>query len=505
MEVLLAIAILSGAALLAYVVGRLSRSRMLTGFIAFVAIAGSGYMVYQIWNVLQDGMPLGWPSAWAQTRLQSYLVANYLGIFLAGTALLLAALVAVYSMRYMHRRDIGKFYALLLLMTSGIVGVGFAGDLFTLYVLFEAMSIASFVLVAFEREEWEPIEAGVKYLVISTVGSLLALLGISIVFSWTGTLDLAALPSLLEAQVGSAQLMAVVALIIVGFGVKAAIVPMHTWLPDAHSAAPSGISAMLSGIVIEAGLITMLRALIALGTVNYGLLLVWLALVTMFVGNLIALRQSDLKRMFAYSSVAQMGYIIMGVGLALGYPTLAGFSGMRGALYHILNHAVMKGGAFLCAGAFLWILGTRDIRKLSGIGRKFPLMGICFLIFVLALAGAPPFNGWFSKVLIAKAGADVGGWGIFMVVMLVLNSVISLFYYLDALNTVVFGPIPEDRPRTLKPLPFLVVLPIVALAALSLLLGVLPDAGLVLVDPAAEYVASLIGGGVDVLVAAGVH
>ena len=285
MEVLLAIAILSGAALLAYVVGRLSRSRMLTGFIAFVAIAGSGYMVYQIWNVLQDGMPLGWPSAWAQTRLQSYLVANYLGIFLAGTALLLAALVAVYSMRYMHRRDIGKFYALLLLMTSGIVGVGFAGDLFTLYVLFEAMSIASFVLVAFEREEWEPIEAGVKYLVISTVGSLLALLGISIVFSWTGTLDLAALPSLLEAQVGSAQLMAVVALIIVGFGVKAAIVPMHTWLPDAHSAAPSGISAMLSGIVIEAGLITMLRALIALGTVNYGLLLVWLALVTMFVGR----------------------------------------------------------------------------------------------------------------------------------------------------------------------------------------------------------------------------
>jgi formate hydrogenlyase subunit 3/multisubunit Na+/H+ antiporter MnhD subunit len=165
---------------------------------------------------------------------------------------------------------------------------------------------------------------------------------------------------------------------------------------------------------------------------------------------------------------------------------------MRGALYHILNHAIMKGGAFLCAGAFLYVLGTRDMRKLSGIGRRFPIMGISFLMFALALAGAPPFNGWFSKVLLAKAGADVGGWGIFMVVMLVLNSVISLFYYLDAVNTIVFGPVPEDRPETLKPLPFLIVLPIVALAALTLLLGVLPDIGLMVVDPAAEQLQAML-------------
>jgi NADH:ubiquinone oxidoreductase subunit 2 (subunit N) len=115
-------------------------------------------------------------------------------------------------------------------------------------------------------------------------------------------------------------------------------------------------------------------------------------------------------------------------------------------------------------------------------------------MFALSLAGAPPFNGWFSKVLLAKAGADVGGWGIFMIVMLVLNSVISLFYYLDAVNTVVFGPVPEDRPESLKPLPFLIVLPIVALATLTLLLGVLPDIGLVIVDPAAEAVATMLGG-----------
>ncbi|MGI5817470.1 MAG: complex I subunit 5 family protein [Armatimonadota bacterium] len=494
MEVLLPIATLSGASLLAYIVGRLSRSRMLTGFVAFVAVLGAGHAVYQVWGLLEAGRSIGWPAAGARVQLQSYLLASHLGVFLAATALLLTLMVVVYSMRYMHRRNIGKFYGLLLIMTAGIVGVGFAGDLFTMFVLFEAMSIASFVLVAFEREEWEPVEAGVKYLVISTVGSMMALLGIAIVYTWTGSLDLAALPSLLEPHVGTAQLMGVITLLLVGFGVKAAIVPLHTWLPDAHSAAPSGISAMLSGIVIEAGLITMIKALMAVAAVQFGMLLVVLAVVTMFVGNLIALRQSDLKRMFAYSSVAQMGYIVMGVGLAMGFPALAAFSGMRGALYHILNHAIMKGGAFLCAGAFLYVLGTRDMRKLSGIGRSFPLIGICFLMFALALAGAPPLNGWFSKVLLAKAGADVGGWGIFMIVMLVLNSVISLFYYLDAVNTVVFGPVPEDRPKTLKPLPFLVVLPIVALAALTLLLGVLPDIGLVIVDPAAEQLSAMLTG-----------
>ncbi len=400
MEVLLPLAILPAGAVFAYVVGRLSRSRMLTGFVAFVAILGAAHGVYQSWRVLEDGLAIGWPTVAAEKPLQAYVVANPLGVFLGATALMLSGLVAVYSMRYMHRHDIGKFYALLLLMTAGIVGIGFAGDLFTLYVLFEVMSVSSFVLVAFEREEWEPVEAGVKYLVISTTGSLLALLGIALVFTYTGSLDLAAIRDLLAGEANSGPVLAMTAMILVGFGVKAAIVPMHTWLPDAHSAAPSGISAMLSGIVIEAGLIAMIKALLAIGVVGTGTLLVWLALLTMFVGNLVALRQTDLKRMFAYSSVAQMGYIVMGVGFALGYPSLAAFSGMRGALYHILNHAIMKGGAFLCAGAFLWLLGTREMRRLSGVGRRFPVIAVCFLIFALALAGTPPFNGFFSKLLL---------------------------------------------------------------------------------------------------------
>ena len=490
MEVLLPLVILSVATIFVYIIGRLSHSRSLTGLVALVALLGAGHAVYQTQATLAEGQLLRWPPV--GSALTSFLRADPLGGFLAGVAIGLAALVAIFSMRYMHKPNIGKFYALLLLMTTGIVGIGFAGDLFTLFVFFEVMSVASFVLVAFERDKWEPVEAGVKYLVISTAGSLMALLGIALVFTYTNSLDLERIPRLLMERTGSPELLAITALLVVGFGVKAALVPMHTWLPDAHSAAPSGISAMLSGIVIEAGLIAMIKSLVAVRADEIGgLLFVVLALVTMFVGNLMALRQTDLKRLLAYSSVAQMGYIFMGVGFAFGYPLAAGFSGMRGALYHILNHAVMKGGAFLCAGAFLYLLGTRDIRKLSGIGRRFPVMGISLLIFALALAGTPPLNGYFSKLLLCRAGADVGPWGVFMIIMLILNSVISLFYYLGAANRLLFGAIPEDQ-KVSHGVPLMISLPVVLLAVFTIVLGVWPELGLLIVDPAAEYMKTLL-------------
>jgi len=491
MEVLIPIGVLSIGAFFAYVIGRLSRSRSLTGLVAFVALLAAGYGVRETQNPVVEGELVSWPSKYDLGPISAYMQADPLGVLLAALAIGLAALVAVYSMRYMNKRNIGKFYGLLLLMTAGMVGIGFAGDLFTMYVFFEVMSIASFVLVAFERDEWEPVEAGLKYLAISTAGSLMALLGIALVYMYTNSLNLSVIPGLLIERSGSAEVAAIIALLVVGFGVKAAIVPMHTWLPDAHSAAPSGISAMLSGIVIEAGLIAMIKALIAVRAFDNGLLYALLALVTMFVGNLVALRQTDLKRLFAYSSVAQMGYILMGVGLAMGFPVQAGFSGMQGGLYHILNHAIMKGGAFLCAGAFLYLVGTRDLRKLAGIGRQAPVVGVCLLIFVLALAGTPPLNGYFSKLLIAKAGADVGGWGVFMIVMLVFNSVISLFYYLRAANIVLFGAIPPGQ-QPIKPVPFLITLPIVVLAALVVLLGVWPELGLQIVDPAAQHLDTLL-------------
>ena len=421
------------------------------------------------------------------------LEASGLATFLTLTATGLGMAVSLYSIHYLREEPgLERYYPLLLLMIAGIVGIGLAADLFGLFVLFELMAIASYGLVAYHVEDWEPLEAGMKYVVMSGTGSLIALLGISLVYFFAGTMDLEDL-RLQAPAIPAAASASAIGLLIAGYGLKAAIVPMHTWLPDAHSAAPSGISAMLSGIVIQAGLLTLVKSLgmfAAPGAtvVSFGLALAFLAVLTMTVGNLLALHQTDIKRMLAFSSVAQMGYIVLGFGLAMEYGVR---SGVEGSLFHILNHALMKGGAFLAAGLFLWYAGTRDLERLAGIGRAAPLVGASFAVFSLGLAGVPPMSGFLSKLLIAKAGLDAGGLlALLFVVALAANSVLSLSYYVPAMNRIVFA---ESR-HLAKRVPWTMQAPIVALAGATILLGLFPDPALQLVGSAADGLMRAFGG-----------
>ena len=432
---------------------------------------------------------------WSIGGAQTYLEADSLAIFLGLLAVGLGALVSIFSVGYMEKSEgLGRYYALLLIMIAGIVGIGFAGDLFNMFVFFEVMAIPSYVLVAFEKDKWEPIEAAMKYIVMSVFGSLIALLGISIVFMYTGSLDLAVLAQL-TAGMDSLKAIGAVGLIIVGFGVKAAIVPLHTWLPDAHSAAPSGISAMLSGVIIEAGLIAMIKGLAVLPGIDSGVVLIIFGIVSMFVGNFIAMVQRDLKRMLAYSSIAQMGYILLGIGLAFAYLSSGGDYGFRGGFLHILNHAVMKGGAFLCAGAILHSIGTRDLEEMRGIGRKVPLVGVAFAFFGFALAGVPPLNGFVSKFFICRAGVDAGGWGIVAMVLLIVNSLLSLCYYLPAINKILFSRDISEKAKEATKIPVSMAIPIVIMVILTVTLGVYPELGLKIVDPVVSFMMARLGGG----------
>ena len=425
------------------------------------------------------------------------LEAGGLAYFLTLVATGLGMAVALYSISYLREEPgLERYYPLLLLMSAGIVGIGFAADLFSLFVFFELMAIASYGLVAYDVRDWEPLEAGMKYIVMSGTGSLVALLGISLLYFFSGTMDLNQLR--IEVAAGRIPLVAsapAIGLLIAGFGLKSAIVPLHTWLPDAHSAAPSGISAMLSGIVIEAGLLTLVKSLGAFvgpgaaPLVSFGLLLALLAVLTMTVGNLLALHQKDLKRMLAFSSVAQVGYILLGFGLAFEYGVR---SGMEGGLFHLLNHAMMKGGAFLAAGLFLWYAGTRDLDRLAGIGRAAPLVGASFAVFVLGLAGVPPMSGFLSKLIIAKAGLDAGGiLPLLFVVALAANSVLSLAYYVPAMNRIVFA---ESR-HPVRRVPRTMQIPIVALAIGTILFGLFPEIPLEAVSSATDALVRLFGGG----------
>jgi proton-translocating NADH-quinone oxidoreductase chain N len=423
-----------------------------------------------------------------------WLHADGLSFLLALMVLGLGTFVVLFSGPYIAG-EVGeeKYYAMLLAMVGIMVGLGAARDLFNLWMWFEAMAVSSYLLVAFYREQPASLEAGMKYLVQSASGSMLVLLGIAVVLGNTGTLDV----DQIRLLAGSASLpplgrLLAGALFLIGFGVKVALVPLHTWLPDAHSQAPSGISAMLSGVVIEAGLIAMLRALSALGgfSVSWSTLLLAFGTLNMLLGNLMALRQTQLKRMLAYSSLSHIGYILMGLGIALfnGNP-----AGAQGAAFHLFNHMVMKGLAFLAVGAFMFALSDRngghrplEVQDLAGAARKYPLSALALSIALLALGGLPPLAGFMSKWQIFVAGFQgANGWLMSLVIFSALNSVLSLAYYAPVVN-MLYRPKPRDIVQRGASIPAAMSIPLVIFALAILLIGLWPDLMSWLTEPAAQ-------------------
>ena len=422
------------------------------------------------------------------------------GLVVAVTVIALTLLVSVFSIPYIRDEEgEEKYYALLVAMAATMVGLASANDLFNLWVWFEAMAVTSFLLVAFYREQRGALEAGVKYLVQSAVGSALVLIGIAFVFAQTGTLNLQQVLAT-AARPTPPQLLAAGALFLIGFGVKTALVPLHTWLPDAHSQAPSGVSAMLSGVVIEAGLVAMLRSLgcLAPAGATWGAMILAFGALNMVVGNLMALRQTQVKRMFAYSSVSHMGYMLVGFGVAVGYGVV---NGAAGGFFHLLNHAVMKGLAFMAAGVLLYTLhiarGSHAplmVTDLDGAGSRYPVTAFALSIAVLALGGLPPLSGFMSKWQIFVAGFETRSVGVeLLVVFAAINSVLSLAYYAPLVNRM-YRHQPSALVASGRPVPLLMAAPVVVLTLLVLVLGFWP--GLVdgITHPAAVHLVSIFGG-----------
>ena len=391
----------------------------------------------------------------------------------------LGTLVTLFSIVYMQGEEgEEKFYALLVAMIGTIIGLSCAGDLFNLWVWFETMAVSSYMLVAFYRNQPGSLEAGVKYLVQSAVGSVFIVLGIALVFAVSGTLDLQEIGA--QATVSPLYITAG-AFFLIGFGVKSALVPLHTWLPDAHSQAPSGISAMLSGVVIEAGLIALLRSLAPIfdSSAAWGNLIMIFGAVNMLVGNLLALRQNQVKRMLAFSSISHMGYIVTGIGIAV---TFQQADGAAGSFFHLTTHAMMKGLAFLSAGAMMYVLfiskGRHDILTrddLCGAASKYPLIAFVFSLAVLSLGGLPPLAGFMSKWQILLSGFQTHQQStLWLSIFMGLNSVLSLAYYAPLVNRM-YRKEPCEAVREGKPAGFWLTLPLVCLAAGIIILGFYPS------------------------------
>jgi F420H2 dehydrogenase subunit N len=466
-----------------WVTPKLHRPKI-AGIFAALALAVTGFSLYGLYlDVASNNVVY----VVENSLIASHLRVDMLSIFMMSIFLGLGFAVTVYSIAYIEKSNRTPFYyTLILSLISGMVGIVFAGDLLTLFVFWELMSISSYALVSFFREKWASVEAGFKFLLMSAAGSATALFGISLLYGMTGTLSFEGLAAAIGNNAPTAWLYLSVIFIFIGFGVKTAVVPLHTWLPDAYSAAPSPISAILSGIVIGPGIFAIAKvffsAFISIQT-SWMPVLAVLSLITMLLGNITALMQKDLKRMLAYSSIGQVGYML--IGLAVGTQ-----AGLTGTFLQFFNHAIMKGAAFLCAGAIIYRLGARELSDMEGIGRKMPLTAVILTISVFALIGMPPFNGFISEITLFTSTFQVDlAW---LGIALILNSAISAGYYLRIIRTLIL-PISSEKVAQAKEAPWLMIVPLCALAVLMVVFGLWPDQLVNFAQQAAHTLLSLGG------------
>jgi len=416
----------------------------------------------------------GWPQPIGIT-----LVMDGLSGFMLVIVNLISFLAAVYSVSYMKRyTDKWKFQSLFMLMLAGMNGVLLSGDMFSMYVALETASISGYCLVAFGIEA-EDLEASFKYTIMGAVASIFILLGIALLYSYTSTVNMSEVASALAGKSKNSLIGLVSVLFLAGFGLKAAIVPFHAWLPDAHSSAPSPVSAVLSGVFIKTlGIYAMCRVMfnvIGIGG-NAPYVLMMLGILSMAAGAFLAIAQNDIKRMLAYSSISQVGYIVFALGI--GTPLA-----LLGGLFHLLNHAVFKSLLFFNAGAIEYSTGERDLNKLGGLNNKLPVTGYTSLAASMGISGVPPLAGFWSKLIIIIAAVQARFFALGAIAVVV--SIITLAYYLKFQSFAFFGKLDEAR-ANIKEAPVAMKLPMIILALICIF------GGLMLLDSLRPFVQSAV-------------
>ncbi len=398
---------------------------------------------------------------------------NLLSWFFAITIAVLAALSVIFSFDYIKGRERTDFYySMILLVNASMLGIVLSGDLLVFYVFWEIMSWSAFLLISYSRGR--ALTAGLRYVVMSIIGSGAMLIGITSLYENYGTLTLAELPTNL-ATASPLYLLFIFILFFVAFGIKNAILPFHTWLPPAHSEAPSPFSAVLSGMLIKMGtygiillfyVISGIKLFLGLsrGVWSFHCVLCGLAAVTIVVPSFIAVLQDDAKKLLAWSTIGQAGYIVLGISFGTSLS-------LAGGVFHFFNHAIFKSLLFLAIGAVEYRTSTRDLNSLGGLIKKMPVAFLATLVGIAGLIGVPLTNGFFSKWLIYKSlildnqpflafAALIGTWG-------------AILYSYKLLHNVFLGQLPEKF-EEIKKVPFSMRLPLVVLSSGVIIFGILP-------------------------------
>ncbi|MHC4535746.1 MAG: complex I subunit 5 family protein, partial [Planctomycetota bacterium] len=348
-----------------------------------------------------------------------------------------------------------------------------------LFVFLEIASLASYALVGFGCEH-EELEASFKYMVLGSIASVFILFAIALVYGNTGTLNMAHISMAIQNSNSglNAGLAFALAMFMAGFGLKAALVPFHAWLPDAHPSAPAPISAMLSGVLIKAlGVYSLARIIFNVFgvSITVGWVLITLGVLSMVIGVFLAVGQWDFKRLLAYHSISQMGYVILGLGigaLILARDGNIGWAAMAilGGMFHLVNHAVFKSLLFLTSGSVEMSTGTRQLKEMGGLGEKLPFTRATCTVASASIAGVPPFNGFWSKMILVIASVQAGFYSLAAVTVVV--SLVTLISFLKIQRYVFLGELPENLRQTKENKGFMLVA-MVFLACLCLLMGAL--------------------------------
>lgn len=434
---------------------------------AIAVISSAALLVFSILSIwwIDHGMQVYPVGGW-KPPFGICMVLDGLAVLMLVIVNLIGFLALVYSIDYMKKyTSAGLYYTLFCLLLAGLNGLVVSGDLFNLFVFLEISSIACYALVAFGVEA-EELEASFKYLVLGSIADLLILFSIGLLLGSVSTLNMADIARSLSASTSRNLVLFSAAMFIAGFGLKSGLIPFHAWLVDAHPSAPAPVSAMLSGVVIKTvGIYALARVFFNILGFNaiFSSVFIWLGIVSMAIGVLLAIGQWDFKRLLAYHSVSQIGYVIFGLGL--GTPL-----GIAGGLFHLFNHSLFKSLLFLNSGAVQYSSGTRKLDEIKGSAGSMPVTSLTSLIASLSIAGVPPLCGFWSKLIIIIAAFQANN--IIGAVVAIAVSMVTLASFLKV-QKYVFLLKGKKALDTIKEVPLSMALSMAILAFLCVATGLL--------------------------------
>jgi multicomponent Na+:H+ antiporter subunit D len=360
------------------------------------------------------------------------------------------------------------FYCLFLLTYTGLLGIAVTGDIFNMFVFLEISSLSSYALIALGRDR-RALTAAYQYLIMGTIGATFFLIGVGLLYSLTGTLNIADLAARLPAAGATRTAQTAFAFIVAGIGLKLALFPVHLWLPNAYTYAPSAVSAFIAATATKVAVYVLLRVLFTVFGADYSFgemrltpILMALAMVGIVVTSLTALSQQDAKGLLAYSSIAQIGYMVVGLSLAT-------TAGLTAAITHVFNHALMKGALFLALGAVAYRIGSTRIRALDGLGRAMPWTMSAFALGGLSLIGVPPTAGFISKWYLILAALAQGWW--WLAGLVLATSLIAVMYVWKIVEAAWFRELPLEHAE-LREAPLALLVPVWVLTAANLWFGI---------------------------------